>query len=248
MKISIITVTHNAGDFLRTCIESVQQQSYPDIEYIIIDGKSTDNTLNIAAFYDNISQLVSEKDQGMYDALNKGIALATGDVIGILNADDFLATDNVIANISNLFEINKAGVVYGDLWYVDKNDTDKVIRKWKSQPYKKGIFQMGWMPAHPTFYARRELFEKYGNYRLDMGSAADYELMLRFMHKFRVQSVYLPQVMVKMRAGGMSNHSIKARLKANQADLAAMKVNGLKYPRIAAFLKPLRKMPQFLRL
>ena len=247
MKISIVTVTYNAERFLESCIASVVSQKFANIEYIIIDGASTDSTLQIVSRYnDKIAKIVTEKDKGMYDALNKGIQLATGDVIGLLNADDFFADDRVVEKIARAFENSKADVLYGDLWYVDQNDTNKALRKWKSKPYQHGMFQWGWMPAHPTFYAKRELFEQYGNYRLDMGSAADYELMIRFMHKHKLKSVYLPELMVKMRAGGMSNSSVEARLKANQADLEAMKLNGIKYPKLAAFLKPVRKIPQFL--
>ena len=245
MKISIITVTYNAQEFLKTCIESVQQQIHPDIEYIVIDGRSTDDTLNIVASYDNINQLVSENDKGMYDALNKGIKLATGDIIGALNADDFFASMQVVSQISKAFEDSDTDILYGDLLYVEKLDTSKVIRRWTSKPYKQGLFQWGWMPAHPTFYVRREVFEKYGNYRLDMGSAADYELMVRFLHKHRLKSLYLPQVMVKMRTGGVSNSSMHNRIQANIADLEAMKINGIMYPYLAVFLKPLRKIPQF---
>ena len=247
MKISIVTVTFNAERFIESCVRSVINQTYVNIEYIIVDGSSQDATLHILNRYnDKINKIVSEKDKGMYDALNKGIKMATGEVIGLLNADDFFASDNVVANIGKAFEESKADVLYGDLWYVDQNDTDKALRKWKSKPYKQGMFQWGWMPAHPTFYAKKELFEKLGYYRLDMGSAADYELMIRFLHKHKVKSVYLPEVMVKMRAGGMSNSSVEARLKANKADLEAMKINGIRFPRLAAFLKPVRKIPQFL--
>lgn len=245
MKISIITVTYNAGEFLDSCIKSVQQQTHPDIEYLIIDGQSTDNTLNIATSYDNINHLVSEKDNGMYDALNKGLKLATGDIIGILNADDFFASETILENVANAFLTTDAEVVYGDLWYVEKHNSEKVLRRWKSDAYTEGLFQWGWMPAHPTFFARKELFEKYGDYRLDMGTAADYELMMRFLHKYRAKAAYIPEVLVKMRVGGMSNSSLANRFKANRADLKAMRLNGIKYPLMAAFLKPMRKISQF---
>ncbi|WP_242695909.1 glycosyltransferase family 2 protein [Desertivirga brevis] len=249
MKISIVTVTYNAERFLANCIESVVSQRHPNIEYIIIDGASTDSTLQIISrFNDQIAKIVTEKDKGMYDALNKGIKMATGDVVGLLNSDDFFPNNDVVGKIAQAFEGSNADILYGDLWYVDQTDTNKALRKWKSKPYQHGMFQRGWMPAHPTFYAKRELFELYGYYRLDMGSAADYELMIRFMHKNKLKSVYLPELMVKMRAGGMSNSSVEARMKANRADLEAMKMNGIKYPKLAAFLKPLRKIPQFLKL
>lgn len=247
MKISLITVTYNADKFLRECIASVAAQKYVDLEYIVIDGVSSDNTISV--INENISlisRFISEKDLGMYDALNKGIKLATGDIIGILNADDVLATATILADVTKLFSDNSIEVLYGDLWYVNQQQPEKVVRKWRSKNYRNGLFQWGWMPAHPTFYAKRELFEKLGYYRLDMGSAADYELMIRFLHKNKVKSQYMPKVMVKMRTGGLSNSSVANRMKANQADLEAMKINGIKYPRLAAFLKPLRKIPQFL--
>lgn len=246
MKISLITVTYNAERFLKECIASVAAQT-AQAEYIIIDGASTDNTINIIK--ENISlvsHFLSEKDAGMYDALNKGIGMASGEIVGILNADDVLASPNILADISDAFSTGDADVLYGDLWYVDQHDSEKVVRRWKSQPYRRGLFQWGWMPAHPTFYARRELFEQYGDYRLDMGSAADYELMIRFLHQYQLKSLYLPTVMVKMRTGGLSNSSLSNRIKANQADMKAMKINGIRYPKIAALLKPLRKIPQFL--
>lgn len=247
MKVSIITVTYNAEKYLENCIQSVLNQTHPDLEYIVIDGRSSDSTLEILEKYrSRISTIISEKDQGMYDALNKGIALASGEVVGLLNADDFFASDDVVSKLAEAFESSQADVLYGDLWYVDQEDTDKVLRKWHSKPYSHGLFQWGWMPAHPTFYARRALFSKYGPYRLDLGSACDYELMIRFLHKHRLKAVYLPKLMVKMRAGGMSNSSLENRMKANKADLEAMKINGIRFPRVAALLKPLRKIPQFL--
>jgi glycosyltransferase len=247
IKISLITVTYNADKFLEACFASVRVQKGVNLEYIVIDGGSTDNTLKIVQVNGNlISHFVSEKDQGMYDALNKGINLATGDVIGVLNADDMLASDTILRQVSLKMDESGADILYGDLDYIDPENNNKIIRHWRSRPYKRGLFQWGWMPAHPTFYARRELFEQYGNYRLDMGSAADYELMIRFLHKHKVKAVYLPEVMVKMRAGGMSNNSLTARLKANKADREAMKINGLEHPWLAALLKPIRKIPQFL--
>lgn len=246
-KISLITVTYNADQFLEACFASVKMQKEADIECIVIDGGSTDNTLEvIRANKSLIRHFVSEKDQGMYDALNKGISLATGDIIGVLNADDMLASDTILRQVSHKMEESGANVLYGDLNYIDPENNNKVIRHWRSRQYKHGLFQWGWMPAHPTFYARKELFAKYGNYRLDMGSAADYELMIRFLHKHKVKAVYLPEVMVKMRVGGMSNNSMAARLKANKADREAMKINGVEYPWLAAILKPVRKIPQFL--
>lgn len=248
MKVSIVTAAYNAEEFIENCIESVLSQQMADIEYIIIDGNSSDNTLPIIKkYHEHISVLISEKDKGIYDAMNKGIRVATGDVIGILNADDFFPGKNIMQQIVQKFEDSQADIVYGDLWYVDRNDTRKVIRKWNSGDYKHGDFQLGWMPPHPAFYVRRELFEKHGNYRLEYGSAADYELMARFLHKHRAKAAYLPEVIVKMRTGGVSNSSFKNRLKASRNDLRAMSDNGISFPPLAIFLKPLRKLPQFFR-
>ncbi|TZF86416.1 glycosyltransferase (plasmid) [Pedobacter sp. BS3] len=249
MKISLITVTYNAQAFLEHSLQSVMAQDYGDVEYIVIDGRSTDNTLQIINHYrDSVDILVSEPDNGMYDALNKGISLATGDVVGVLHADDYFAGPQVISRIADTFKASAADIVYGNLDYVHPQNSDKVVRKWRSKPYSKGMFDWGWMPAHPTFYARRDLFTRYGAYKPGFGSAADYELMLRFIHKHEACTVFLPEVIVKMRTGGMSNSSVKNRVSANKADLEAMRINGIRFPRITALLKPLRKLPQFFRV
>jgi glycosyltransferase involved in cell wall biosynthesis len=246
MKISLITVCWNAEQFVSQCINSVLSQKYNDVEYIIIDGNSSDATLSIIkSFEKGIVKLVSESDEGIYDAMNKGIALATGDVIGILNADDFLADDTVLERIAEKFIESGADVVYGNLWYVDRTNLKKVIRKWISKPYTKNLFQWGWMPAHPTFYVRREIFKRYGVYNLDFKSAADYELMLRFMYKKQTKSIFIDYLLVKMRVGGVSNQSLKNRISANLNDLRAMRLNGIKWPWMTVFLKPIRKLSQF---
>lgn len=247
MKISLITVTYNADEFLETCIQSVLNQTYKDVEYIIIDGASTDSTLSIIEkFSGEIDKVVSEKDMGIYDAMNKGIALATGNVIGILNSDDFFADDNVLENIAAEFANSQADIVYGDLIYVSRLNIDKIIRIWKSSPYVKGLFQWGWMPPHPTFYVKKDIFDKHGRYNFNYNTAADYELMLRFMHKHKVKSSYIPKVFVKMRAGGVSNYSFKNRVMANIQDFKAMKLNGIRIPIITIILKPFRKLLQYL--
>lgn len=177
--------------------------------------------------------------------MNKGIKLAGGDAVGILNADDFFAHIDIVKNIAVKFEESKADAVYGDIWYVDRKNTALPVRKWHSGIYRQGLFQWGWMPPHPSFYARRELFERYGSYDLSFGSAADYELMLRFIHKHKIKTAYLPQTIVKMRTGGVSNRSFKNRLNSSRNDLAAMHKNGIIFPLFTALLKPLRKLPQF---
>lgn len=246
MKVTIITVVYNAEKHLRNCIESVLVQNYPNIEYILIDGNSTDRSFQIAQEYqDRIAVLISEPDRGMYDALNKGIALATGEVIGILNADDLLADEAVITKVVELFQQRKVDAVYGDLDYVAQNDVSKIQRKWRAMKAKPKDLALGWMPAHPTLYIKAAVFKQFGGYKLNYGSAADYELMLRYLYKHKVTTAHLPVLMVKMRNGGMSNQSLKHRYAALLNDYAALKHNDVPLPVFALLLKKLRKIKQF---
>ena len=247
MKISIITVVYNAESYIKGCIDSVLTQDYQNIEYIIIDGGSTDNTCAIIEPYlKKIHHFSSEKDRGMYDALNKGIAIATGELVGILNADDTLASKSVISKIAKFYtEVNTEGV-YGNLNYVNANNPSHVIRKWVSKQFNINHIKQGWMPAHPTLYLKRALFAKYGNYSLDYGTAADYELMIRFLYRFQVKAHYLDQLFVKMRVGGMSNSSSKQRYLAFINDYKAAKINGIPFPLLTIIRKKLSKIAQFL--
>jgi len=246
-KISIITVTYNSAQTLENTIQSVLLQDHPNVEYIIVDGQSTDGTLSVIRKYRHkIDHFVSEKDDGLYFALNKGIALATGDIIGILHADDFYMDDHVLSKIASTFEKTKADAVYADLYYVDKDNTDKIIRKWHSGRYSEGKFLWGWMPPHPTFFVKKEVYDKYGVFNTDLRSAADYELMLRFIHKHKIKLGYLPEFIVKMRTGGQSNASVKNRVKANKEDRKAWDMNALNPYFFTLTLKPLRKIFQFL--
>lgn len=248
MKVSLITISYNAEETIEDTIQSVLNQSYKNIEYIIVDGKSDDNTLNIIDQYkDRITKVVSEKDKGLYDAMNKGISQSTGDVIGMLNADDLLASNDVIQNMVNLFESGNSDAIYGDLVYVDRENTKKIKRKWISKKYKKGAFKRGWMPPHPTFYVKKELYQYYGKFDLRFKTSADYELMLRMIHKHNIKLNYLPEIMVKMRVGGQSNVSVKNRLNANREDKMAWDVNGLKRPLFLSVVKPLSKVGQFFK-
>ena len=248
MKVSVITVTYNSEKYLEDCILSVLKQRYQNIEHIIIDGKSTDNTLNIIHRYQNrIAKFISETDRGMYDAINKGMQMATGDIIGILNSDDMLDTDDVIDAIVSAFEQNDVDTVYGDLEYVAANDTSKIIRIWKGRTFKRGRFRYGWMPAHPTFYIKRSLVEKYGYYENHYYSAADYEFMARYLYKNKVSSYYLPKLIVKMRMGGQSNRNLHQRLRANRRDYLAMKKNDIPFAFFVSILKPLIKVNQFFK-
>ncbi|HEY8688469.1 MAG TPA: glycosyltransferase family 2 protein [Chitinophagaceae bacterium] len=246
LKVSIITVTYNSAKYVDDCINSIIRQNYKNIEYIVIDGKSTDGTVDIIKKYSSyISTWISEEDGGMYDALNKGMAIATGDVVGILNSDDVLASADVISEIVNCFQQNNVDSIYGDLVYVDPFDLQKVLRFWKGLPYERRRFKYGWMPAHPTFYIRRELIEKFGGYESHYFTAADFEFMARYLYRFKISSFYLEKLVVKMRAGGASNESFLRRLRANRRDYLAMKKNEIPFPLIVSILKPLIKMPQF---
>ncbi len=246
MKVSIITVTYNSEKYLQDCIQSVKNQTYGNIQHIIVDGKSTDNTLKIIKKNEgSISRWISEPDRGMYDAINKGINLASGDIIGILNSDDILAGPNVIMDIVSHFEETGTDAVYGDLLYVDPTNINVVHRYWKGLPFKRNRFRYGWMPAHPTFYLRRELIQQFGGYKNHYYTAADYEFMARYLYRHHVNAAYLPELLVKMRSGGVSNTNIYARLRANRRDYLAMKQNRVPFALLVSILKPLIKIPQF---
>lgn len=247
MTISIITVVYNGGKYLADCIQSVIAQTYPHIEYIVIDGGSTDESLAIIEKYKNyIAHFVSEKDQGMYDALNKGIKMATGEVVGILNADDMLASHDVISSIANLFLTENPDAVYSNLNYVEPDRIGKTIRKWISKPFKIRSMILGWMPAHPTFYVKRSLFANLGYYSLDYGSAADYELMVRFLFKNEVKAAFLDKLTVNMRIGGMSNASLKNRFDTLINDYKALKANHVPLAFFTVVLKKISKITQYI--
>lgn len=216
-------------------------------EHIVIDGGSTDGTAEIVGRSgDAVARFVSEPDDGIYDAMNKGIALATGEVVGILNADDLYADDRVLSDVAKVFEDPSVDSCYGDLVYVDPSDTGRVVRTWRAGSYRKKLFYRGWMPPHPTFFVRRAVYERFGLFNLSLGSAADYELMLRFLLRHGISTVYIPRVLVRMRAGGVSNLSLGNRLRANRMDRMAWKVNGLALRPWTILMKPVRKIPQFL--
>lgn len=247
-KVSITTTVYNNRKYIASAIESVLSQTYPDIEYIVKDAGSTDGTIDIIKKYvSRISKFVSEKDKGIYDGWNQAIRLTTGDIIGNLNSDDFYADKDVIKKVVEKMEETGADVCWGDLVYVDQNNTDKVVRYWKSSPYRAGLFQRGWMPPHPTFFVRRQIYEKYGLFTDKLKISADYELMLRFLEKYKVKSCYIPEVLVKMRQGGESNRSISKQVRHHVEDYKAWKLNGLRVNPISISLKPLSKIIQFFR-
>jgi len=246
MKVSIITVTKNSAKHLSDCIESVRKQNYKDIEHIIIDGKSTDDTLEIIQNnLEYISYWISETDRGMYDAINKGLEVATGDIVGILNSDDMFASADAVRSIVDGFETSGADSIYGDLVYVDPKNIHRIIRYWRGISYKRYRFRYGWMPAHPTFYIRRKLIDQYGLYENHYYTAADYEFMARYLFLHKVSSKYIDAMLVKMRNGGISNGNFKSRFRANRRDFLAMKKNKIPFAFIVSILKPILKLPQY---
>jgi len=249
MKISIITATWNSATTIENAILSVSSQGYPDLEHIIVDGNSSDATLPIVFRYAHlIDTLISEPDHGIYDAMNKGIALATGDIIGILNADDFYAHPRVLEKVARVFEDERIQTCYGDLIYVDPENLNRVIRYWRSGTHQSRSFYLGWMPPHPTFFVRRSVYEKYGNFDTTLGTAADYELTLRLLLKNQVTTLYIPEVLVHMRAGGASNASIKSRLKTMQMANLSWRVNQLKPRPWTLAFRLLSKIVQYTRM
>ncbi len=250
MKLSIITVTYNSVSTLEKCMQSVLEQDYPELEYVLVDGGSRDDTVsllkNMHARYNNIKWR-SEPDKGIYDALNKGVAMATGDIIGFVHSDDFLANRSIISAVMERFENEDVDGVYGDLLYVDKEKTDKVIRFWKSCEFHPRFLDQGWMPAHPTLFLKKEVYIKHGEFDLSYKIAADYDFMLRVLSDNTLRFSYLPEVITKMRAGGTSNRSIRNILQKSRDDYRAIKSNGLPYPLKTLFLKNISKIPQFIK-
>lgn len=247
MKISVITACRNSEQTIEKTIQSVLSQDYPDIEYIIIDGASTDNTLKVIDKYKNqIDKLISEPDAGIYDALNKGIALARGEIIGFLHADDIYASENSLRIVADAFNSKKPDAVYGDLLYVKKENTQKIIRNWKAGSFSAKKIAKGWMPPHPTFLVRKKIYEQFGTFDIKFTIAADYDLVLRFLHKQKIKVHYIPQVLVKMRTGGESNKSLKNVIRKSKEDWLAMRKNRLGGLH-TLFFKNFRKLGQFIK-
>ena len=247
-KISIITVSYNSQCTIKHTIDSFSSQTYKNKEYILIDGASMDWTLDILDFKkDEIDNFVSEPDGGIYDAMNKGIKAANGDIVGILNSDDFYYNQDVLSKVAKVFEDTDCDCLYGDLVFVNKVDARKIVRYWKSGKFKKNHLTKGWMLPHPTFFVKKEIYQKYGLYNTTLKSAADYEMILRLLHKEKIIVEYIPEILIKMRMGGESNASIWNRLKGNNEDNIAWDLNGLKKPPFIRFIKPFRKISQFFR-
>ena len=245
MKISIITVVYNNEKYIEQCIQSVINQTYKNIEYIVVDGNSSDGTLEIIKKYGNqIDVLLSEKDNGIYDALNKGLQLATGDVVGILHSDDIYNSTDIIEKIANEFINKDINALHGDLIYVQKDDPDKIVRNWESSPFKFNNLKNGWMPPHPTLFLKKEVTEVVQNYQLQYKIAADYDFMLRVFNIPQIKSFYTPIVITRMRNGGTSNKNLINIFKKSYEDyliLKRNKVGGLQ----SLFFKNFNKLSQF---
>jgi len=248
VKISIITVCYNSAKTIQETLQSVTSQRYPHVEYILIDGGSNDGTQGvIESFGEQVDVFTCEPDKGIYDAMNKGIARATGDVIGLLNADDLYAHADVLTKVAEAFAEQPLDACYGDLIYFASDTPDKVLRYWRSNAFKPGLFAKGWCPAHPTFFVRRNLYDRYGHFDISFKGGNDVELMMRFLEKHHITTRYLPEVMVKMRLGGVSNNSIKGIIEQNRQILQAAKKLGIAISPLSFFFhKVLSRLSQWL--
>ena len=246
MRISIVTVSYNSAATIKDTLACVASQQYAYVEHIIVDGKSTDNTIALVKSFGHVNKCISEPDAGLYDAMNKGLQLAGGDIIGILNSDDMYADDTVLSKVAAAFEDPSIACVYGDLQYVHTNNTNKVVRTWRAGKFVRENFLFGWMPPHPTFFVRKQVYDEVGLFNTTLKSAADYEMMLRILYKHGMTAAYLPHVLVKMRSGGISNASLRNRFRANREDAKAWKLINKRPHFFTLYLKPIRKIPQFL--
>lgn len=247
MKISIITVVWNNAKTIKDAIDSVLSQTYENIEYIIVDGASTDGTVEIVQSYgQKISTFVSEKDNGLYDAMNKGISLATGDIVGILNSDDFYINEYVIEKVVKEFEGKKVDSVFADLVYVKSDDINKIVRYYDSSYFNPDKFAYGWMPAHPTFFVKREVYLAHGYFKTDYKIAADYELLVRFLFKNFISYCYIPEVLVKMRMGGVSTSWRSIYINTFE-QLRACKENGVQTSLVKLFYKYPQKLLGYIK-
>lgn len=228
VKVSIITPAYNSAATLRDTISSVLAQTYPEIEYIVVDGASTDGTRAILEEYkDRISRVISEPDRGLYDAMNKGIRAATGDIVGILNSDDFFTSPDIIETIVGVFEKELVDAVYGDVHFVRPADLGKCVRYYSSAIFRPFLFRFGFMPAHPSFYVRRQCYERFGLYALNYRIAADFELLLRFLYLHKITCKYLKRDVVTMRTGGVSTRNIRSRICLNKEIVTACRAHGI---------------------
>ncbi len=247
MKISVVTAVYNNRDTVGQALDSALRQTHRDVELVVIDGASTDGTQEVLqAYADRVGVLVSEPDRGIYDALNKGIARASGEVVGFLHSDDLFADERVLSRIAEAFADPNVDAVYGDLLYVRKDDPTKVVRTWRAGAFSPSRLAHGWMPPHPTLYVRRAAYQRLGGYDTSYRIAADYDCVLRLLGRGSLRAAYIPEVLVKMRVGGASNRSLKNILRKTREDYRALRVNGVGGFGALAW-KNLSKLPQFFR-
>ena len=248
MKISVITVVYNAAATIGDALNSVASQSYSDIEHIVIDGGSKDGTLAIIEAHRNsIARVLSEPDGGIYHAMNKGLSLATGEIVGFLNADDMYMHEGVLAEVAEQFNEPTVDACYADLVYVDPKRTGQILRYWTSQPYRPGLFERGWMPAHPTFYVRRAVYERFGGFDLDFKLQSDFELAMRLLRMHGIRAIYVPHIWIRMRMGGATNQSISNVIKGNLEAYRACKKHNLPVSRAFIFQKVFSRLTQFFK-
>lgn len=248
MKVSLITVCRNVAPVIAETLDSVLSQTHPDIEIIVIDGASTDGTVEILERYrPKLGALVSEPDKGIYDAMNKGLRLATGDVIGFVNAGDLLMTPKVIADVVSAFQRAHVDAVYGDIIMVDEHDIHKVHRTWLSGTYHRENFRKGWMPPHVGTFIKKSVYDQHGLFNTDLRIGADYEILLRFLYKHQIPTIHLREVLVRFRLGGMSNGNVKQILRANREVRRSWALNGLQAPPLLVTRKLWSKVMQFFR-
>ncbi len=232
MKISVITVAYNSAKTIADALDAVAMQTHTDIEHLVIDGASKDGTLEIVRSHANPQiRLISELDKGIYDAMNKGLAQATGEVVGFLNSDDFYADSTVLAKIANAFQDPAVDACYADLVYVTQ-DNSRVVRYWKSKSFVSGDFAKGWCPAHPTFYVRKSVMKRLGLFDREFKLAADFEFIVRYLERDKIRAVYIPHVLVRMRLGGATNQSWKNIVLQNKEIFAALRKNGVPFSRM----------------
>jgi len=245
VKISVITVCFNSATTIEQTLRSVDSQDYPHKEHIVIDGASSDDTVKIVQTQTRVARWKSEPDQGIYDAMNKGIAMSTGDVIGTLNADDVYEDESILSQVAETFVNPDIDACFADLVYVDAFDLRKVVRYWKSRPYQSGLFERGWMPAHPTFFVRRSVYERFGQFDLSFRRQADFELTMRFLAIYGIKSTYIPKIWVRMRMGGLSNNSLRGVILGNIEAWRACQKHKLSVGPFFVVRKILSRLPQF---
>lgn len=241
-RISVVTISYNSAGTIHKTLDSLKNQTYKNIEHIIVDGNSADDTIKICDQFPHIYKIISESDKGVYDAFNKGLKVASGEIVGFLNSDDIFYNKNVLQTIAEHFD-DQTDCVFGNLDYV--NTEGKVVRKWRSKPYQNGFFTKGWMPAHPTFYCRKSIYDRFGRYDDSFEIAGDFELMLRFLEKNKIRSKFIDQTLVKMLVGGISNNGIVSKTKIVKEEKIAFQQNKIDFSFFKYILYKLFKVKEF---